>query len=705
MMENVKTMPTEDVCSQKSLPLMDLTQQPNSQSALNSEKSGLLPCLPSISNNYRERSHSASEHQRQSSAKMYNTFLSPSVLTPPSYSRSLQKRKDSSCSLLTSLRNRPRSASTFQESPNQLSPLHQSRRSVVLASDISFIKRSYSANLSSQKPKLPCGGEQQQQQLGLSVTLCNPAAKKLELMVLNREDVGMKRSHSEMFSLRNESVGHSSGHRHSLLDAHDARLISQNSDCNYSSGPPAQLSLPAPAITYGGTSTMPSSPTWGSHEHSMANSRKYGSSYHLHVRNKSVMVTPRGSFLAVNKSLLEFRESTLSINYPSCSDDGEDVSLVYARLEKIPMKDFAAEIRAHLDVEHFLSQAQLMLDVQETNMEDIMDCMLHHLLDNEEAPAAFVEAKKVLFTHDSAHQLSKTIQCTCSTYGGGCDYDQSWVCVLCTLSTVQKRHVAIARLRSPANLGRTSQEVWFIILVVTSNKEKGTKNALETGRTFATLFADMDLRLRLLGAHSENEFKKLLWEHMKELAEEHCDGDSKRKLSEESVHKPGESSSLPEGQNTFWFAQGLRDDLRRRIPHYLSDYTDGLCGANTLHKTISTTFFLYFACILPAIALGVLYYNNTGGPDNEGKIDVKKVIYSQTISGLVFAIFGGQPMVILLTTAPLAIYTKVIYNICEDWKLDFVGMFACTGLWNSFFLLIYAFTDASKLMKWFTRFV
>jgi len=44
----------------------------------------------------------------------------------------------------------------------------------------------------------------------------------------------------------------------------------------------------------------------------------------------------------------------------------------------------------------------------------------------------------------------------------------------CTVSSVQKRHVAIARLRSPANLGRTSQEVWFIILVVTSTKEVKT---------------------------------------------------------------------------------------------------------------------------------------------------------------------------------------------------------------------------------------
>jgi len=46
----------------------------------------------------------------------------------------------------------------------------------------------------------------------------------------------------------------------------------------------------------------------------------------------------------------------------------------------------------------------------------------------------------------------------------------------------------------------------------------------------------------------------------------------------------------------------------------------------------------------------------------------------------------------------------VIYYICVDWSLDFVSMYACTGLWNSFFLFIYAFTDASNLMKWCTRY-
>ena len=99
------------------------------------------------------------------------------------------------------------------------------------------------------------------------------------------------------------------------------------------------------------------------------------------------------------------------------------------------MKDFAAEIRAHLDVEHFLSQAQLMLDVQETCVERILDSipagfdpsilrplirktgdadwildsMLHHLLDHEEQSVAYTEAKKVLFTHDSGTEMLNTI--------------------------------------------------------------------------------------------------------------------------------------------------------------------------------------------------------------------------------------------------------------------------------------------------------
>jgi len=55
------------------------------------------------------------------------------------------------------------------------------------------------------------------------------------------------------------------------------------------------------------------------------------------------------------------------------------------------------------------------------------------------------------------------------------------------------------------------------------------------------------------------------------------------------------------------------------------------------------------------------YQRNVNGSGVLLVTDVKKAIYSQTIGGLVFAVFGGQPMVILLTTAPLALYTKGQY--------------------------------------------
>ena len=50
-----------------------------------------------------------------------------------------------------------------------------------------------------------------------------------------------------------------------------------------------------------------------------------------------------------------------------------------------------------------------------------------------------------------------------------------------------------------------------------------------------TLDPTLDLRLRLLGARSEDEFKQLMWEHMRELADEQCDGNAARKLSEDSA--------------------------------------------------------------------------------------------------------------------------------------------------------------------------
>ena len=67
------------------------------------------------------------------------------------------------------------------------------------------------------------------------------------------------------------------------------------------------MSLAPPVITYDARTSMPPPPS-------------QQTNYQIQSpRSRSVLVTPRGSFLAVNQSPIEFRESMLSIGYPNYS--------------------------------------------------------------------------------------------------------------------------------------------------------------------------------------------------------------------------------------------------------------------------------------------------------------------------------------------------------------------------------------------------
>ncbi|XP_061166083.1 solute carrier family 4 member 11-like isoform X1 [Saccostrea echinata] len=418
--------------------------------------------------------------------------------------------------------------------------------------------------------------------------------------------------------------------------------------------------------------------------------------------NNSGLIKKDGQLKSILKNRLETVEHVDNLSVKErrrrhSSADEDDFALLHGRFEKIPLKDFHAEIRAFKDVEDFLSGTQLMLDLQKSGLPQIIDAMVKRLLEKKEVSSqtSLEEARHAIFTQDSVHTLSKTIQGTMTSDESGFDFDQNWICVMCDIPTLTKRHVVIARLNSPANLGSTSQEVQFVILVMAPVREKSTKSSLETARTFATLFLDIDFRHQLLLAESEFEFKQLLHSRTKLLIEEQGLPENRKShlvLSAfEQEEQEGGTARCPIGQ-------GLLRDFKRRLPHYLSDYKDGIIGNKTIHKVTSTTFFLYFACVLPNIAFGMLNDNNT-----EGAIDVQKVLFSQCVGGLLFAIFGGQPLIVLLTTAPLALYTKIIFSICEDFDLNFSAMFACTGLWNAFFLFIYVFFNTSKLMKYSSR--
>lgn len=142
------------------------------------------------------------------------------------------------------------------------------------------------------------------------------------------------------------------------------------------------------------------------------------------------------------------------------------------------------------------------------------------------------------------------------------------------------------------------------------------------------------------------------------------------------------------------FAGGLQGDLRRRLPHYRDDFAAGLHP-----KVAASTLFLFFACLANAIAFGGLNSIVTGGA-----IGTVEMIVATAIGGIAFALLSGQPLTILGGTGPIVIFTGLLYTICQKYSLPFLTVYAWVGIWSGLFLIVLALTDASALMKHFTRF-
>ncbi|KAE8628644.1 hypothetical protein XENTR_v10000151 [Xenopus tropicalis] len=396
-------------------------------------------------------------------------------------------------------------------------------------------------------------------------------------------------------------------------------------------------------------------------------------------------------FVNVN---LEVPQSTTAEN------ESSGCVLLHTSRKYLKLKNFEEEVRAHRDLDGFLAKASIILDETATSLDDVLREMLKHFVEdpeNAEPSCNFNKIMSTLFTDSGApregnvHLLSDTIQGVTAT-ATGVQYQQSWLCIICTIKSLQKRHVCISRLERPQNWGENSCEVRFVILVLAPPKMKSTKTATEVGRTFSTMFSDINFRQKLLETKTEEEFKEALvhQRHLLTLVNKHSSLNDGHKVQS---HKPLKLNEF------FNVGKGIFDDIARRLPVYPLDFTDGIIGNNkAIGKYITTMIFLYFACLLPSIAFGSLNDESTAGV-----IDVQKTIVGQCIGGVIYSLFSGQPLVVLLTTAPLALYINVIRGICDDYNLDFKAFYAWTGLWNSCFLILYSLFNCSLLMKLFKR--
>ncbi|XP_034531773.1 sodium bicarbonate transporter-like protein 11 isoform X2 [Notolabrus celidotus] len=390
-------------------------------------------------------------------------------------------------------------------------------------------------------------------------------------------------------------------------------------------------------------------------------------------------------------------------NQISPGPDADDSGCVLLNTSRkyVKLMNFEEEVRAHRDLDGFLARATILLDETAASLDDVLKRMLHHVGQDSlvsEPACNFEEVMSLLFTDAGAqevnvHLLSETIQGVTAT-ATGVQYQQSWLCILCNVKHLQRRHVCISRLERPQNWGENCCEVRYVILILAPLKMKSTKTAMELGRTFATLFSDISFRQKLLETKTQEEFKEalVLQRHQLTATNQQPTALGKEETDPRS-HKPLKCKDF------FKAGRGIYEDLCRRLPFYPSDFTDGIVGSNkTLLKYMTTAIFLYIAILLPAIAFGSLNDEST-----RGEIDVRKTIIGQSIGGVIYSLFAGSPLVIPLTTAPLAIFISVIRGICDDYNLDFPAFYACIGLWNCLFLILGGIFNVSLLMKLFKR--
>ncbi|XP_078715688.1 electrogenic sodium bicarbonate cotransporter 1-like isoform X7 [Lampetra fluviatilis] len=139
---------------------------------------------------------------------------------------------------------------------------------------------------------------------------------------------------------------------------------------------------------------------------------------------------------------------------------------------------------------------------------------------------------------------------------------------------------------------------------------------------------------------------------------------------------------------------GLFKDIKRKLPFFCSDIYDALSI-----QSLSATLFIYLATITNAITFGGLL-----GDATDNMQGVLESFLGTALSGAVFCLFAGQPLIILSSTGPVLVFERLLFNFSKENHFDYLEFRLWIGLWSAFMSLILVATDASYLVQYFTRF-
>lgn len=311
----------------------------------------------------------------------------------------------------------------------------------------------------------------------------------------------------------------------------------------------------------------------------------------------------------------------------------------------------------------FSSDDTCLLDMRASNIESVFEKTVDHLVERKlVAPGARHEVVESLMARERA----------ASTAIG-----HAVAVPHCYLDLLIEPMVVFVRLKDAINMGARDRMATRYVFILLGPKSAAADH-LDVLALIARLMSDDEFRYDL----SESKDPESL-------------GMAVERAKQRATIVAAPEPAVPDGLvYSGRIGGGLIDDVKRKLPWYWSDFKDGLHS-----KTIASTLFLFFACLAPAVTFGGVMSVET-----DQAIGAVEMIAASAVCGVIYALLSGQPLIIMGGTGPLLVFTAILYALCENYEIPFLPTYAWVGFWTALLTIILALTDASCLMRFFTRF-
>jgi hypothetical protein len=144
-----------------------------------------------------------------------------------------------------------------------------------------------------------------------------------------------------------------------------------------------------------------------------------------------------------------------------------------------------------------------------------------------------------------------------------------------------------------------------------------------------------------------------------------------------------------ESEPLFQFLTGMMDDVRSRAPLYKDDWF----GSHRWTTVFNATVFAFVIQLIPALIFAELMDRQT-----EGNLATAETLLSSGIMGIIYAVFAGQPLVIMGITGPVSLLLGTSYGLAEQFHAEYFPFFFWICVWSGVLHILSAMVGLVSLV-------